>query len=448
MIDSRILFVEDQASTVDLVRSYLGQQGLTVEAAGSAAAARQSLLRPGVSLVLLDLGLPDEPGQALLEQLRRSRPWIPVVVVTGALETQTALDCLELGAVDYVVKPFNLPQLLAVVRRELRQVRLERDLRRADEQAQVRGLARLVGRSPAMTALRSRLAAAAKVDVGVLLTGPTGSGKDLAAMALHEESPRRDKPMVSLDCGALPERLIESELFGHEKGAFTGAESRRRGRLELAEGGTLFLDEVGELPLSSQAKLLRALQERRFRRVGGSDEIAFDVRVVAATNADLSEARRTGRFREDLYHRLAELSLAVPSLEERREDIPLLAEVLLQRASQIFGKPVEDLSPEVLRALSARVWPGNVRELQNVLKRALIRCGRRVELADLEDENEGDETEIPSLAQALEGALRSAESTMIRRALELHHWNRQEAAETLCVDVKTLYNKMKELGIE
>jgi DNA-binding NtrC family response regulator len=296
--------------------------------------------------VLLDLGLPDLPGQEVLTRILASRPWLPVIMLTGQLDAEAALQCLRLGARDYLTKPYQLPHLSGALQRELHRSGLARRLRALRAQGEQRGLERLQGDSAGLQQARALLQRAAGVDIGVLLSGETGTGKDLAAQALHEASPRAKGPLVALDCGALPEKLLDAELFGHEKGAFTGADAAKKGRIEMAQGGTLFLDEVGELSLESQARLMRVLQERCLRRVGGSSDIPVDIRVVAATHVDLAEARRDGRFREDLYHRLAEFVVHLPPLRERGKDIVELAQSLLQVAALAFEKPVAGISPE------------------------------------------------------------------------------------------------------
>ncbi len=445
-----ILLIEDQAAAAKLVLGYLGSLGFAAAHFGTGEEGLAALRRGKFDLVLLDLGLPDMGGEEVLERIRSSRPWIPVVMTTGETEVEAALRCLRLGARDYLTKPFSLPQLGGAIERELRQSGLTRRLRALRSQDGPKGLARLQGGSPGIVRARTLLEKAAAVDIGVLLCGETGTGKDLAAQALHESSRRAPGPFVAMDCGALPEKLLESELFGYEKGAFTGADTAKKGRLELAHGGTLFLDEVGELSLGSQAKLLRVLQERKLRRMGGRSDLAIDVRVVAATHVDLAAARRDRRFREDLYHRLAEFNVELPPLRERVGDIRPLATSLLQSTALAFEKPVDGIEEPAMKALEAYRWPGNVRELVHALRQSLLRCSQTLTLADLPERVSGLEPDRSGpqgpLAPLVEAALARAEGVMIQRALEACRWNRQETARLLGIDPKTLLVRMKRHG--
>jgi two-component system, NtrC family, response regulator AtoC len=445
-----ILLVEDQAPAARLVLDHLGAEGYGLTHCASGEEALSALRQGRFDLVLLDLGLPDLPGQEVLTRILASRPWLPVIMLTGQLDAEAALQCLRLGARDYLTKPYQLPHLSGALQRELHRSGLARRLRALRSQGEQRGLERLQGDSAGLQQARALLQRAAGVDIGVLLSGETGTGKDLAAQALHEASPRAKGPLVALDCGALPEKLLDAELFGHEKGAFTGADAAKKGRIEMAQGGTLFLDEVGELSLESQARLMRVLQERCLRRVGGSSDIPVDIRVVAATHVDLAEARRDGRFREDLYHRLAEFVVHLPPLRERGKDIVELAQSLLQVAALAFEKPVAGISPEAQAALQAYRWPGNVRELMHVMRQALIRCGGSVGLADLPDRIAGRSTgpaeAAGPLAPQLQSALDAAEKVMVGRALEACRWNRGETARCLEIDVKTLAVRMQRHG--
>lgn len=431
---------------------FLGTLGYRITHCADAESALDALRRKRFDLVLLDIGLPDRPGGELLDEIQASRPWLPVIMTTGKLEVEVALDCLRKGAKDYVTKPYSLPLLSGAVQRELRRAGLSRRLRALQDQEQSLGLDRLKGDSEGMRQAKALLQRAASVDIGLLLTGETGTGKDLAAQAVHEASTRAAGPFLALDCGALPEKLMEAELFGYERGAFTGADTAKKGRLEAAQGGTLFLDEIGELSLVAQAKLLRVLQERRVRRVGAKADSPLDLRIIAATNVDLGEARKDGSFREDLYHRLAEFSVTLPPLRERRDDIPLLAQALLTAASLAFEKPVDGMDPAALKALTAYAWPGNVRELMHVLRRALLRCGPKVTLEDLPDALAGrakvDASTVGPLGPRLQAALDEAEKVMVGRALEACRWNRGETAASLGVDAKTLQARMKRHGYD
>ena len=448
-----LLLVEDEPAVARLVVNYFKGQGIPVQHALDASSALELLKGPLPDLVLLDLGLPDRPGQELLAELKELHPHLPVVVTTGLREAEAALGCLRAGASDFLTKPFSLAEVHSVVLRELQRRRLQQQAQSLGHWSALRGFDRLVGTSAALLQARQALAKAAPLDINVLITGETGTGKDLAALAVHEASPRHARPFIALDCGALPDRLIESELFGYEKGAFTGADARKRGRLEIADGGTVFLDEIGNLSPAMQAKLLRVLQERCFKRVGGAEDVRVDVRVIAATNTDLAGARAKGQFREDLFFRIAEFHVALPPLRMRGADILELARVLLARDAVSFDRSLPSLGEGVAEALQRYPWPGNVRELRHALRQALLRCGRVLELRDLPHELGGEEdpgrhSSAPGpLEPRLKQALALMEKMMIQRALGEFHWNRQEAAVALGVDVKTLYNKMKSHGL-
>lgn len=366
-----VLVVEDRRSLAGMLAETLRREGYAVEVAyrGDEAIARLGQ-DPPLLAVLSDLKLPGADGLEVLAAARRADPLLPVFLITAYASVETAVAAVKCGAQDYFPKPLEMERVLAALRaaagprRALLASPLATD-----------GLPELVGAAPAFAAAVTALRRVAPTDASVLLVGPSGSGKELFARALHRLSPRRDGPFVAFNCAAVPETLVEAELFGYERGAFTGATNRHRGRFEQAEGGTLLLDEVGEIPLATQAKLLRAIEERRIARLGGEADVKVDVRVVAATNRDLEAAVRSGVFRRDLFYRLAVFPIALPSLEERREDIAPLAVHLLGRAAAHHGLPEGRLRPAALAALTLAEWPGNVRELANVLERALIMAG-------------------------------------------------------------------------
>ena len=338
-----------------------------------------------VDLVLLDIRLPEMDGIEVLERIKAIDEGIEVVLVTAVRTVRTAVAAMKLGAFDYLTKPFEEDELLAVIARALEKRALEREVTfLRGELARARDFDEIVGHHPAMQKVYRLVAQVARTTTTVLITGESGTGKELVARAIHRQGPRRDKPFVAVNPAAVAESLIESELFGHERGAFTGANQRKLGRFELAQGGTLFLDEIATLKGELQVKLLRVLQEREIERVGGTHPIKIDVRVVAATNADLKDAVARGAFREDLYYRLNVVSIDVPPLAQRADDIPLLVEHFVHRYSRECNKPVDELSPEVLTALREYGWPGNVRELQNVIERAVVLAeGPVIQLSDL-----------------------------------------------------------------
>src|SRR5216117_2299805 len=396
-----------------------------------------------VDIVLLDIRLPEMDGIEVLERIKALDDGVEVILVTAVKTVRTAVAAMKLGAFDYLTKPFEEDELLQLVRRALEKRALEREVAflRA-ELARTMASEEIVGQHPAMQKLRRMIAQVAPTTATVLVSGQSGTGKELIARAIHAQGPRRDKPFVAVNPAAIVESLIESELFGHERGAFTGAHARKLGKFELAQGGTLFLDEIGTLKAELQAKLLRVLQEREIERVGGSRSIKIDVRVVAATNADLKAAMRSGTFREDLYYRLNVVPIEVPPLRERAQDVPLLAEHFLRRDTRDFNKRIERLSPEAVAALQTYRWPGNVRELENVIERCVVLTeGPVVELNDLpldvllpDHRLEVRQAERLPLKQAAE----QFERQVVLRIMERVKGNQSEAARILGVHRNSL----------
>jgi DNA-binding NtrC family response regulator len=379
-------------------------------------------------------------------------------MITAHGSEKIAVQAMKLGAVDYLPKPFDNDELRVIVRRAVENVLLRRDHRRLLEQVQgAFAFEQIVGRSPVMARMFDTIAKVADTDVTVLIRGESGTGKELVANALHYRSPRRAKPMIKMNCAALSRELVESELFGHERGAFTGAIARREGKFEAADGGTLFLDEVGDMPLETQAKLLRALQEKEFERVGGNTPIRVDVRVLSATNQDLEAAVREGRFREDLYYRLRVIELTIPPLHERREDIPLLVEHFLKDAANRFGREIKPLTEEALRACVGHRWKGNVRELRSAVEQALLLApDGEITAADLFG---GSDLTAPLGATGVEPTsglsfrdakaqlVESFERDFLLQALRRHGGNISKAAEEVGMYRQNFQQKMRELGI-
>jgi two-component system response regulator PilR (NtrC family) len=369
---ARILVVDDERSIRELLAIVLKREGYDVRLAENGGQALAALEREPVDLLISDVKMPDMSGIDVLRAARRLDADLLGIMITAFASTETAVEALRMGAADYVSKPFNVDELRIVVRNTLERRRLRQEnglLRRALQTRH--GFDRIIGRSAAMQALFGLIDTIAPTGSTVLITGESGTGKELVARAIHFASPRRDRPFVALNCGALTETLLESELFGHVRGAFTGAATTRKGLIELADKGTVFLDEISETSTAMQVKLLRVLQERRFRRVGGAEEIEADIRIVAATNRDLTRLIAEGRFREDLYYRINVIPIALPPLRERIEDIPLLAEHFTRRHAATMGRPVEGVSPDAMSSLQAYSWPGNVRELENAIERAV-----------------------------------------------------------------------------
>jgi DNA-binding NtrC family response regulator len=367
----RVLVVDNDAAMVETLRGHLEGEGFEVVAATSGRAARDALAAREIDVLLTDLVMDEIDGLALLRQAQASpsRPRVLLMTAFGTLET--AIEAIRQGAFDYLTKPFRLGQVTLAVRRAVDDRRLRAENRRLRDQVQhLYDAERLVGTSRAMRGVIDQVRTVAATDASVLLAGESGTGKELVARAIHWNSARRDGPFLAVNCAAIPEALLESELFGHVKGAFTGADRARRGLFAEANGGTLFLDEIADMPLGLQAKLLRALQEKTVRPVGGNEEVQLDLRVVSASNRDLAAEVREGRFREDLYYRLAVIPIRLPSLRERPEDIPLLARHFLDRVAAGLSRSFEGFSDEALAQLVAHRWPGNVRELENVVERA------------------------------------------------------------------------------
>jgi two-component system NtrC family response regulator len=423
--DYEVLLAHDRESAVELVRRH----------------------RPG--LVALDLGLPPAPREAdeglrALEEILGVDALIKVVVITGNQEKANAFRAIEQGAFDFFAKPVDLQEVRTVLKRAAGIAGLERENRSLKEQMLHRGMDEILGASPPMERVFATIRKVAATDASVLITGESGTGKELVARALHQASGRPDGPFVVINCGAIPETLLESELFGHEKGAFTSADARRRGKIEYADKGTLFLDEIGEISASLQVKLLRFLQERVIERVGGREAIPVDVRVVAATNRDLKTEIAERRFREDLYYRLGVVAIALPPLRERGEDVFLLAKAFLHQFAAQCQKDVRGFSADALGAMRAHAWPGNVRELENRIRRAVIMGeGRTLGAEDLELSTDGHENRLAPLRDVRE----RAEEEHVRRALLRCNWNISQAALELGVSRPTMHDLIKRYGL-
>jgi two-component system response regulator PilR (NtrC family) len=450
---SRILVVDDEASLRELLGIMLTREGFDVVAVETREAAAEALARQPIDLVITDIRLPDGDGMDILRHVRAAAPETGVIVMTAYGSTQTAVAAMKLGAHDYLVKPFDLDELSIVVRNALDRQALERENRllKADFRAR-HAPERIIAMSPAMIDLLEMARTVAETGSTILITGESGTGKELIARSIHAVSPRRDKAFVSINCGALPETLLESELFGHVKGAFTDAHQHKKGLFEVAHLGTLFLDEIGETPPAMQVKLLRALQERQIRRVGGTEEIGVDVRVIAATNRPLDSLLRDGRLRQDLFYRINVIHLHLPALRERREDVPILAGHFLERFREQMGKSVTGFSDEALEALESYGWPGNVRELENVVERAValettatIRP-ERLPPHVLLPADAADVTLEPGFC--IDAYLRSIEAALVRRALRQSRGRRVDAARLLGISERSVRYLLKKHALE
>jgi DNA-binding NtrC family response regulator len=444
----RILVVDDEPNARSALAELLRDEGYVTEVAADGAHALRVLESFDPDVVLTDLKMPVMDGLALLERARPRCPHAAFVVMTAFGSIETAVSAIKQGAENYLTKPLDLDAVSALVMRAVEKAKLSREaseLRaRIDQRFKV---GNILGEHPTMQRLIKTIVQVAPSRATVLIHGESGTGKELIAAAIHQHSPRKDKPFVRLNCAALAESLLESELFGHEKGSFTGAAARREGRFKQADGGTLFLDEVSEVPMPMQVKLLRFLQERQFERVGGNETLTVDVRIVAASNRDLRERVNEGRFREDLFYRLNVVQLDVPPLRVRKSDIPALAQHFLRRFAAENGRDIRDFSNDALKALLVYPWPGNVRELENAIERAVVMCsGELIESEILPGHgNEGGGVEMGILVPGI--TLDELERLAIMQALEAVSGSTAKAAELLGVSRRKIQYRLKEWGL-
>ena len=452
MSNESILIVDDDLHVLASMADWLRDQGYSVETADSVDAARRALDATPPQLALVDVRLRDGDGFEVLRYCREQHSDVAVIMVTGYGTMDSAIEAIRAGAFDYLTKPIIDEELLMAIERACRQKEVEEENQRLRKKLDRQmGLDGIVGRDHQMLKVFDVVESVADTRATVLVTGESGTGKSLIARAIHRRSDRRDGPLVEVACGALPESLLESELFGHVAGAFTGAATDKAGKFLQADGGTIFLDEIGTASLSMQVKLLRVLQELEFEAVGGSQTHRVDVRVILATNEDLTDLVREGRFREDLYYRVNVINIELPPLRERPGDVLPLAEQFLYSVCEDLGKPETKLSEAAASALQGYRWPGNVRELQNIVERAvLLGKGSEITLDDLPQALTAAAgcVDTPERTGTLKEALEGPERQIILAALGKHGWNRQETAEALGVNRTTLYKKMKRLGLE
>jgi len=442
----RILVVDDEAASRKGLRALLAREGYRVEEAadGHEALERARTFRP--SVVIADLVMPKMDGLEMLTALQDDLPFTTIIILTGQGTIETAVQAMKAGAYDYLTKPVDVTRLGVVLKKALERAGIAREVALLRRQVEGGERPALLGRSGAMKEVLRQVELAAPSAAPVLVLGESGTGKELVARTLHDLSPRAKGPFVGVNCAAIPETLLESEIFGHEKGAFTGAAERRIGCFEMADGGTLLLDEVGEMHPAVQAKFLRVLEEGAFRRIGGKAEIRVDVRVVAATNKDPAAAIRDGALREDLFYRLNVFPIALPPLRDHPEDIPLLSEAFLQVSAAKNGRPVRALAPEALHALQQYPWPGNVRELRNAIERAVILTrGETIEAAHLPEalrRPTATPESTPQLTLPIGTTVDEAEKSLILQTLDFAGQNKTRAAEILGISLKTLHNKL------
>ncbi len=444
----KILIVEDDADMAETCRRLFRRAGLTAEAVYDGAEGLERLRRdPAFTIVLTDLRMPGLDGTEVLKKAKEIRPDLDVIIMTGYGTIQNAIQAMKIGATDYITKPFDREELLGTVNQILESRRLRREVSQLKQELRsTYGFSNIVGRSPAMQRVFARLRAAAGHDSSVLIVGETGTGKEIAARAIHYNGSRAQRPFVPVNCGAIPRDLFESELFGHRKGSFTGASRDTIGLFRAADTGTIFLDEIIEMPLEIQGRLLRVLQDKRIRRVGDVQESDVDVRFLAAMSLPPDEAIREGRLRQDLYYRIGVITIELPPLRERKEDIPFLAQHFLEKFNKVFPNKVDGIDPRAVDRLSEYAWPGNVRELEHVIE-SLFAMGAqgRVRPEDLPEH-----LVVRPLAAAPSGsgpALADAEKRAVEQALQAAHGNKSRAASILGISRTRLYNKMRLYGI-
>ncbi len=444
----RVLVVDDEPTMADGLRLVLEAEGHSVVTAATAAQALEAVNGHGFHLAIVDLVLPDGDGLSLLREMKRRDSAMEVIVITAHGSIPKAVEAIKDGAFYFVAKPFDPDEITALVGKALERrwlVAEATDLKR--RLAKTSGYGEMIGSGPAMQRVFELIDAVATSDANVLVVGESGAGKELVADAIHARSPRSQGPWVKINCAALPKDLIESELFGHVKGAFTGATTDKVGLLEEAHRGSILLDEITEMPLDLQAKLLRVLEERTVRRIGGSRTIPVDFRLITSSNRPPEQAVAEGRLRQDLYFRIDTVTITLPPLREKTGDIPLLARHYLQRFAAKHGRPVESIAPEAYRRFLAHSWPGNVRELEHAIERAVLVCrGSEIGVGDL-PESLGAATDAATSAVPPAGSLEEIERASILRALESTNWNKQAAAGLLGLRRPTLYSKMRKHGI-
>jgi two-component system NtrC family response regulator len=456
-----ILIVDDEPNYLVILSELLRDEGFEVFTAPNGSKGLELVREVDLDMVITDMQMPNMDGLEFLAAIKKINADLPVIMITAFAQVEKAVAAMQAGAFNYLAKPFSNDELIVTINKAIQHYSLIRENIRLRKEILTRtGFSGMVGKNPRMAQIYELIEKVAPTPSSVLITGESGTGKELVAKAIHANSPRHDQAFITVNCAALAENLLESELFGHEKGAFTGAISMRKGRFELADGGTLFLDEIGEIPLSLQSKLLRALQEKRFERVGGSKTLSVDVRIISATNKDLREEVDKGRFREDLYYRLNVIHLLLPPLRERMDDIPLLVAYFIRTIGERLVKPGLSISAEALRLLVTLPWEGNVRELENTIERAAILCdNNRIEADVVQPESTARNSQpawsremdlnhlIPEAAE-LNDVLYAVEEKMLHRAMQEAGFVQARAAERLGITKSLLQYKMKKYGIK
>ncbi|HTR82301.1 MAG TPA: sigma-54 dependent transcriptional regulator [Bacteroidota bacterium] len=438
-----LLIVDDEIVVRDSLSKWFKQDGYKVDTAEDGAHAIKKMSEGPWDIILLDIKMPGMSGLELQKRLREIDPSIATIMITAFASVESAVQALKEGAFDYVTKPVDPDHLSHLVENALRQKKLADENARLHERiSEMAQGDEIIGNSPQMKKVIELAKTVAQTDTTVMVRGESGSGKELIARAIHANSARRFFPIVAVNCGAVPETLLESELFGHEKGAFTGAQYRRKGKFEMADGGTIFLDEIGTISQKMQVQLLRVIESKQFTRVGGNEMIHSDFRIICATNKDLEAAVKEGSFREDLYYRLNVFTVFIPPIRERRTDIPLLVDHFLKKYSAVMNKGIDEISPEAVDVLVRYDWPGNVRELENVIERAMVLA----KPPSIRPEDLPFQSSVKRPAPA-DDSIASVEKAHIEAILAKTGWNITRSAETLCIDRVTLYNKIAKYGL-
>jgi len=446
----RILVVDDERSMREILEIFLKSEGYSVSVADNGKSALEVMKNDFFDLIITDMKMPKVGGLELLRNVKEISPDTVVVIITAFGTTESAVEAMKLGAYDYITKPFQMDDIRLVVKNALEKQKLQKDVSILKEQLKTPSLENIIGQGPAMKELFSIVSKTAESNANVLITGESGTGKELVAKAIHSLSPRKDQHFVAINCAAIPEGLLESELFGYMKGAFTGAAANKQGLFELANEGTLFLDEIGEMPLSLQAKLLRIIEDRTFRRVGGISDIKVDVRIISASNRDIKSLAEKGQFREDLYFRLNVLSVKIPPLRERGDDIPLLVDHFMKK----FAGDKKKFSQDAIEMLKNYQWKGNVRELENIIERVVLLCDRDViGVEQLPEEIKSDSTStkevtVPRGGVDVENIMEEMEKAYLLKALEQTNGVKTEAAKLLNLTFRSFRHKLKKYGIE
>ncbi len=450
-MSDHILIVDDEKGILNALSAVLDDEGYTISTAENGSEALKKVKDDTPSVILLDVWLPDIDGLEILKEIRDAYPGVAVIVMSGHGTIETAVRATKLGAYDYIEKPLSMERVHLIVKHAVEQQRLE--LENVQLKGRIEKWYEMIGESPLIRSLKEQIIVVGRSNSRVLVTGENGTGKELIARSVHRGSPRTSKPFIAVNCAAIPESLIESELFGHEKGAFTGAVSVQRGKFEIADGGTLFLDEIGDMSLSTQAKVLRVLEEQEFQRVGGTRNIRVDVRLITATNKNLPEEIKKGTFREDLYYRINVIILHSPPLRDRKEDIPILAKHFLKEVIREQGLKDKKLTDQSLELMKGYDWPGNVRELRNLMERvAIMTIGDRINPGDLSIIAKDQNRDVSTLINVSSGSLREARTSFERyfilERLKENNWNITKTAEDLKIERSNLHRKIKLLGIE